>query len=244
MPDDEEEFLWFIDQLVEGVIMPDTVEDYVWSNGQSITDQARQEILTITRHMASRATWRTTPAKRKAMKLLRRHLTSEQKRQLRNTGEFYAYAPSGRVYRLRPVGIEAGIWFVQRHGKNFYAKVSFCLHDQPRKLPPPDVTLAHLLLISCDEEWFIEEANPTPIKSHMWDGEWRRQLNAARQNPDRQREHEEAVERVRTMRERRAHWPTRREDLMRADQHQQEHISRAAHVAAQIGDILEMGVTQ
>lgn len=63
---------------------------------------------------------------------------------------------------------------------------SFCLHDYAEtpttwteRMPPADLSLAHLLLLSCDEEEFLHKANATLHEPRDWPDLWDQTSDAA-----------------------------------------------------------------
>lgn len=119
------------------------------------------------------------------MRLLRRLLSAGQRRQLRRLRYFYATTPTGATYRLDPRRAHAER--VERHGPRgrWYAKRSFCLHDDhdADKMPPADVTTAHLLLLMADEAAFLEMANETRRDDQLWNGDYLRRMRRRHLQP-------------------------------------------------------------
>ena len=121
---------------------------------------------------------------RKAMSLLRSFLTETQRRNLRSSKCFLAQGSNGGIYRLTPrMGTTQR---VEKHRNRWYVTFSFCLHDDAaaaadgKRVPPADLSLQHLLLLSADEDAFLTKANIT-ARDLMWNGDWHRRLRAARQ---------------------------------------------------------------
>jgi len=54
------------------------------------------------------------------------------------------------------------------------------MHDEPREMPPADVTIGHLLLLSADEPAFLAEANHRTRSDMLWNGDYIRGLAHAR----------------------------------------------------------------
>jgi hypothetical protein len=98
---------------------------------------------------------------------------------LARRGHFLATCPSGHTYRLTPRrGLAERVTF---HGRRWFVSVAYCLHDDgPDRMPPADVTLAHLLLLLSDETGFLLLANASDRRDQLWNGPYRRRLRAAR----------------------------------------------------------------
>lgn len=180
MPYTYEELTAVVDGLVTDRISPSTLEDLRWADSTAPT---AEEFRTI-RAMYGYTLWynhRNRPIpQRKAMRLLRTLLSPEQRRTLRAGRYFYVTTRSGATFRFWP---RAGSTDrVARHGTRWYSKSSFCLHDaeNDQQMPPADLVIAHLLLISADEAKFLEMANEHKNRSQLWNGEYMREMRQAR----------------------------------------------------------------
>lgn len=164
---------------------PYVLQDLRWADGSAVTTAEVREILGLAIYEVQRRARRRWPAQRKALRLLRRYLTSEQTRQMRAGRCFYLTGTSGATYRLFPgTGVTKR---VERHGSRLYETHQYCLHDFPAcnalcpdrtegPMPPADVTLAHLLWLACDEPGFLAAANCRPSGLQMWDGDYLRRI--------------------------------------------------------------------
>lgn len=98
---------------------------------------------------------RVEQAKSKAVILLRRHLTDEQRRQYDKEGFFLVEVNSGRKYRIEK-GVVANVKLLGPEGER---AASLCVHPADSTIPDADVALAQKLMLLCDEETFIRLAN-------------------------------------------------------------------------------------
>lgn len=118
-------------------------------------------------------------AQKRAMGLLKEYLTPQQRAQVRNG--FILILPSGGTYRLCPrCGITEQ---VTRHGKRWFVKTRFCLHEQSlihEPMPPADLVLTHFLMLHADEDEFLRLANHSDARDMLWNGDYVRRLHAAR----------------------------------------------------------------
>jgi hypothetical protein len=101
---------------------------------------------------------------RPALRLLRQFLTPEQQRQLRSTRAFDVEVGANR-YRLIP-GTGAA-QRLRRAGRVWRYDTMYCLHEsegvaKQERVPPADLSLAHLLMLVNDEAGFLATANATP----------------------------------------------------------------------------------
>lgn len=110
---------------------------------------------------------------RRALRLLRSMLTSEQREQLRRDRAFRQMVPSGNAYRLLPsAGITQRIEF---HGTRWFGVGGYCLHpDLDLSIPNADTTIGHLLMLRHDEATFLTKANFTERRHGGWDPAWMR----------------------------------------------------------------------
>jgi len=139
----------------------------------------------------ARRTLRSGPYRR-AMRLLRGFLTEEQRRSLRNSGGFVVEGSAGGFYRLAPRFNGGRVESVERRGSRYYMMQWFCIHPNER-VPAPDQTLGHLLLLREDETAFLVTAN---VAGTAWRlrHDWR---FSVRQRPiERLREERRAAERA------------------------------------------------
>jgi hypothetical protein len=167
MPGTPQELVALIAAWPEDSLIPPI--GHRWADGSTITDDERNDLVALRAyHRHLRDLERRKPAQAKARRLLRGLLSREQRRQLARLRYFYAIAPSGHVYRLDP---RAGhVERVERHGRRWFAKESYCLHDDPdeNKMPPADVTIAHLLWLLADESAFLATANARRRDDQLW----------------------------------------------------------------------------
>ncbi len=183
MPGTNEEYIRFATD-------PDLSADFgggrTWADGSRITaDEAQQirDLWIYHRELQDRKARKRNScrAQGKAVQLLHRHLSPEQADRLRRKGEFYATLKSGNTYRIdaRRGRTEE----VTRHGKRWFVKRRFCLHEQSLlrlHMPPADLALTHLLWLLADEQEFLKMANATDARDMFWNGDWMRQLRASR----------------------------------------------------------------
>lgn len=172
----QEEILELAKAIAEDRIAPDDVD---WT--EISTDQFNQ-LLWMVDYVAAdnrlkEFEARSRPAQRRAYRLLRTLLTPEQRQQLTQGRNFRVTGSAGRTYRLWPAVhlVEK----VEKHGRYWFRKGSFCLHPEPETVPKADVTIGHLLMLRADEPGFLQLANFTGA-SMLWDGDWMRRLNRAR----------------------------------------------------------------
>lgn len=171
--------------LIEGLSTGEIAADFVDWDGMDHTLRSviwigsRHEIHRLRRIDQRR---RRGGPQRKAMTLLKTLLTPTQRQWLKRRRYFLLRAKSGHVYRLMPnFGNTSRVTL---HGSRWFDHTQFCLHDQPRELPPADVTIAHLLLLRTDEARFLELANATDARMMFWNGDWLRRLNRRRRKTD------------------------------------------------------------
>lgn len=166
---------------------PDFPAGLRWLDGMPITTREADDIRALIAYRGNqlqRRWWkaRRRNAQRRALCLLRRYLSPSQAESLRRRGEFLATMPSGATYRLD--ASRGRTERVVRHGRRWFVRVRFCLHetdDTPDDaMPPADMSLAHLLLLHADEGEFLRLANATPASDMLWNGDWLRRLRAAR----------------------------------------------------------------
>lgn len=148
-----------------------------WADGTEIGPDEWSDLMMLRayiRRLRDRKRWGA--AQRKARRLLRHLLTPEQRMQLRRLRYFYATTPEGTTYRLDPRRGYAER--VERHGRRWFAKRSYCLHDEvdDGKMPPADVTTAHLLLLMADEATFLATANETRRDDQIWNRDYLRRM--------------------------------------------------------------------
>lgn len=141
------------------------------------SDEDQRQVLSLACYALSCRKTRYRPNQRKAMRLLKSWLTPVQVRQLRRSQRFMARGSDGGMYRLFPtVGL---IEKIERHGQRWFAKWSYCFHDDGRELPPADLSLAHFCHVTTDEPDFLARANATRRGEDMWSTEYRRRLRDA-----------------------------------------------------------------
>lgn len=180
MPPTPAELNQIVNGLVTHEIRPDDVETIIWSDGSAITDREIRDVVALFVYALQLRQSKHLKGQRKAMRLLRSLLSAEQRRQLRRSRYFYATTASGVVFRFIPRrGLTERVIL---HGKRFYAASHFCLHDpeDDDQMPPADLTVAHLLLITTDEPRFLEMANEHAVLSHLWNGDYLRRVRRRR----------------------------------------------------------------
>lgn len=185
MPGTEEEILETARQLAAYELAPDLIPEVWWADGTGISPDEWRHIVGLMRYQRSLTDHYYSRGQRRAMRLLGRYLSPEQKRSARRNLRFYVQAKSGRVYELNPR--TGNVSEVVKRGARFYRIQSFCLHDYSSKpedwkerMPPADLSLAHLLLLSCDEQRFLDEANATLRIPDGWPEKWDKSSEAAR----------------------------------------------------------------
>lgn len=183
MPTDEEIFSRASQYASSG-----TIGDGPWSDGAAFTNGDRRTLTNMGNYIRDFISGRTADrrkAQRRAMVLLRSLLTPTQRQTLRTSKDFMAVGSGGNVYRFYPrMGT---VWRVERHGRNWFAKLGYCIHeDKETGIPPADRTVAHLLMLLTDEEEFVRTANATPTGSQMWNGEYLRSMRQRRLTPQHQ----------------------------------------------------------
>lgn len=157
--------------MARGVLDPDSALD-------GCTKAEQTELMVIAVYELRRRLDRYGKGQRRARRLLYTLLTPAQLARCRRDGTFVVTGSLGGRYRLnaRCGHVEK----VERHGRYYWRRWSFCYHeDTEDELPPADRTIAHMLTLTTDEGAFLAEAN-VQHRSDLWNGEWRRQLNAAR----------------------------------------------------------------
>lgn len=182
MPYQVHELVAYVEAILQGNVMPDTIPE--WEDGTTATPaemaDAEATMLYICRErMRRREIASQAGPRRKAYKLLRRLLSPLQQEQLRTRREFYATSPkSGKTYRFCPS--RGTVEEVALHGTRYFVRGRFCIHPED-PLPPADVTISQLLLLSADEDAFWAQANYTDTRENgLWDGAYLRRLRAAR----------------------------------------------------------------
>lgn len=158
------------------------IDDSSWSDGSLVNENDRRDLENIVSYLRDCRTIRsaeTRRAQRRAMRLLRSLLTPVQRATLRTRKEFLVVCPSGNVYRLYPrTGV---VWRVDRHGKNWFVRTAYCIHeDKELGIPPADRTVAHLLLLLTDEDEFLQTANARDARDQMWNGEYLRKIRSGK----------------------------------------------------------------
>jgi hypothetical protein len=174
----------------------------------SVSNYDKREILTLALYEIEYQAYRRdqrSRRQRRAMALLRSFLSESQREQLRRSGHHFLVRGSlGNYYRLYPR--MGNVWRVERRGSRWTSIASYCLHDYAEddptfvpiglpdegkrsRLPSPDRTLAHLLMLLSDEGEFRLLANETISYgfglAHI---EWSFRLRAERQQIERERQ--------------------------------------------------------
>jgi len=161
-----------------GYAATNILDDTPWEDGSIFSDLDRRSVTNLgdyIREYNSRRSVKQNTAQRRAMVLLRSLLTPAQRKTLQTHKEFLVICPSGNVYRLYPRN--GMVWRVERHGKNWFAKSSYCIHEAKETgIPPADRTIAHMLMLMTDEEEFLRTANATRTATQMWNSEYLRAM--------------------------------------------------------------------
>lgn len=95
----------------------------------------------------------------RAERLLRRCLTQEQRRCLRQRGHFVVQSELGGTYRIN----RGAVRNVERLDAKGRAVTQFCIHPQ-EAVPDADTMLAQLLLLRTDERRFVRVAHKTALR--------------------------------------------------------------------------------
>ncbi len=173
MPATSEDIVAFVERLMGQEVMP--YDRPIWQDGSAATDEEMVEVYAVLRYTAylrheERVKAKSRPARRRACRTLRAFLHPEQREQWKRSGCFTVTAASGRRFRFYPyVGM---VQEIERHGTRDFGRRRFCLHPQGVTLPPADVTLAQLLVLSASEEEFLALANPTELMQSLWNPEY------------------------------------------------------------------------
>jgi hypothetical protein len=182
MPGTPQEFVALLGAWPDDSLIPPP--GHRWGDGTAITPDEEADLLALrvyAHRLRARRRWGRAQAR--ARRLLRSLLSAEQRGQLRRWRYFLVAAPSGSVYRLNP---RCGhVERVERHGRRWFVREAFCLHDAPDdgQMPPADLSVAHLLLLRADEEAFLATANRNPRNDQLWNRDYLRRI----------RDHREAV---------------------------------------------------
>lgn len=180
MPGTTQEYLALIQTWRPDSLLPPATH---WQDGTPITDEEACDLVALLRYARQRARRKDFAiSQRRAMKLLRSLLNDIQRRQLRESKSFRVATPGGNTYRLWPR--TAHVERVRLHRSRYFVVDCYCLHDDDDddKMPPADVTIAHLLLLLADEPAFEAEANANTRRDQLWNGEYHRRLREARRN--------------------------------------------------------------
>lgn len=174
MPGTDEEIVALVESIVVGAVDA-AVPLWIWGDGTGIDERERRDVLALAEYLRGQREQRRvarSKAQQKAMALLRSLLSADQAATLRRRGHFRVRAGSGATYRLDPrFGMAER---VEQHGRRWYARTAFCLHDAKDgdKMPPADVTVGHLLLILADEPIFLATANHNRRDDQLWNREY------------------------------------------------------------------------
>jgi hypothetical protein len=179
VPGTSQEIIALVNAFVTDAASPDVLSGWRWDDGEIITEGERNDVLALYLYALGRRRKRHQGGpQRKAMRLLRGLLSPTQRRDLSRLRYFHVAAPSGTTYRLDPRRGHAEL--VERHGRRYFVRRAYCLHDEDDagKLPPADVTVAHLLLLLVDEAAFLAAANMTPRDDQLWNRDYLRRIRA------------------------------------------------------------------
>jgi hypothetical protein len=181
MPGKPEEFVALVNALLAGTGSLPAVDDFRWADGSAIADAEWRDVLALQAYAVRQRSLRLrSPSQRRAMRLLRGLLPADRRAELSRLRYFHVTTPAGATYRLDPRRGHAER--VERHGRRWFVKRWYCLHDADDngKLPPADVTIAHLLLLLADEPSFLGTANESRRDDQLWNGAYLRRIRAAR----------------------------------------------------------------
>ncbi len=142
------------------------------------TPAARRECIALACYEIGRQ--RDRRPQRMARRLFRSWLTQRQRDEHRRRGSVVVRGSAGGTYRVQPESVRTTVR-VERHGSRWYARGAwYCLHPEDVDLPPADLALAHLLLLTTDEPAFLAAANAHAAGDQMWDRDYLRRLREAR----------------------------------------------------------------
>lgn len=179
MPGTHEEIMEAARMVAQQIIAPDNMVDIRWADGDRITERETQTVFAMAmyelRLMRDKA---QAPAQRKARRLLRSLLTTDQLRQFRDNHEFIVTGSSGGHYRLHARSGRA--WAVEKHGTRWFQVAAFCIYTEGHEVPPADNTIAHLLMLTTDEPGFLSIANRFERRLMCWDGPYLRRMRQHR----------------------------------------------------------------
>ena len=159
------------------------IPEFRWGSGDAMTPGEWADVRTLRAYAMQLAEGKAitnSAPQRLAMRLLRGLLSNEQARSLNRSGDFLVPAKSGSIYRLTPrMGLAER---VEKHGRKWFVKQAFCLHDErdESRMPPADVTIAHLLMLIADEPGFLKTANSHRRDNQLWNRDYLRRLRTAR----------------------------------------------------------------
>lgn len=182
MPATPQELAELAGRLGNNPVVTAATDEFRWADGSAITDAEWSDVLALHAYLLRvRRRKLQSGAQRKARRLLRQLLAPSQRASLSRLGHFYVTAPSGSTYRLDPRLGRAER--VEKHKGRYFAKRSYCLHDADDggKMPPADVTIAHMLLLLADEAAFLATANESPRDDQLWNGDYLRRLRRRQQ---------------------------------------------------------------
>lgn len=94
-------------------------------------------------------------SKKRAKKLLLRHLLPHQRKQLRRKGHFDVHGSRGHVYRIS----SSFPFNVRLAGYARRSRIFFCTETEDQSIPKWDIMLGQKLLIEADEGEFLKIAN-------------------------------------------------------------------------------------
>jgi hypothetical protein len=182
MPGTAQEMVELAGRLGNDPVVTAATDEFRWADGTGVTDDEWRDVLALHAYLLRmRRRDRRSAAQRKAGRLLRQLLAPAQRASLSRLGYFYVTVPSGQTYRLDPRRGHAER--VEWHKSRYFARRSYCLHDtdDDGKLPPADVTIAHMLLLLADEAAFLATANESPRDDQLWNGEYLRRMRRRHQ---------------------------------------------------------------
>lgn len=180
MPGTHDERFGLARAIAQGLLAPDALDGRRWLDGGLLTKEEQAQVFALAVYEIQVRKSREPEVQAKALRLLRRLLSKDQRRQLRAGRTFNVRGSAGGHFRLCPS--TGAVWGLEQHGSRLYGVRFFCLHEPPGDppLPPADRTVAHLLMLQTDEEQFVRTANRTEQPPSCWDGTWRRRLNEKR----------------------------------------------------------------
>ena len=132
----------------------------VGEGARNWSERQRNEFATLVLYTLASHRWDWSGAQPRARKLLRSYLTRDQRRSVAAHGRALVRGSAGGHYWLYP--FSGTVEKVERRRVRWRATGWYCIHPPQETVPPADVSLGHLLLLTMDEEAFLAEANYRP----------------------------------------------------------------------------------